>query len=67
MIAPAIVDADEGRDGRIEVSGHLVRHLVYSPLQRLLVALQLPVGLRVERGCQDVLDAGGAQVVAECS
>ena len=67
MIAPIVVVADEGRDCRLEVGRQLIRHLVYIPLQRLVVALQLPVGLRVEGGCQDVLDADHPQVVPEGS
>ena len=48
MIAPVVVVADEGRDSSLKVGGQLIRHLVDVPFDGLVVALQLPVGLRVE-------------------
>ncbi len=67
MIAPVVVVADEGRDSCIKVGGQLIRHLVDVPFDSLVVALQLPVGLRVEGGCQDVPDAYQGEIVPEYS
>ena len=49
MIAPVVVVADEGHNGRLQVGGQLIGHLVYVALQGLVVTLKLAVGLRVER------------------
>ena len=51
MIAPVVVVADEGRDSSLKVAGQLIRRLVDVPFDGLVAALQLPVGLRVERSC----------------
>ena len=67
MIAPVVVVVDEGHDRRLQVGGQLIWHLVCVPLEGLVVAHQLAVGLRVEGGCQDVLDAHHTQVVPEGS
>ena len=55
MIAPLVVVADEGHNGRLQVGGQFMGQLVRVPLESLVVALQLAVGLRVEGDCQDVL------------
>ena len=47
VVAPVVVVADEGCDSRLEVGGQLIGHLVYVALDSLVLALQLPVGLRV--------------------
>ena len=57
VIAPAVVVADEGHDGHLQVWGHLIGQLVHVPLEGLVIALKLPVGLRVEGSSQDVLDS----------
>ena len=48
MVTPAVVVADEGGDGRIEIGRHLVGDLLDVPLDGLMITLQLAVGLRVD-------------------
>ena len=56
MVAPVVVVADEGCDSRLEVSGHLIGDLVDVPLDGLVIALRLAVGLSVVWRGQDVSD-----------
>ncbi len=50
LVVPAmVVEVDELPDRNLQFSWYVVRQLVDVPLQRLVVALQLPVGLRVVR------------------
>ena len=67
VIAAVVVVADEGGYRRVEVCGQLIWNLVDVPLQRLVVPLQLAVGLRVKGRRQDVPDADHPQVVPEGS
>ena len=67
MIAPVVVVADEGGDGCIEVRRQLIGDLVDVPLDGLVIALQLAVGLRVVRRGQDVPDAYQPEVVSKGS
>ena len=61
VIALVVVGAHKSGDCLLKVGRHLVGDLVNVPLQRLVVSLQLAVGLRVEGCCQDVPDADHAQ------
>jgi len=56
-IASVVAVAHETGDGCLEFGRHLIRDLVDVPLDTLVIALQLAVGLRMERCCQDVSDA----------
>ena len=61
MIAQEIVLANESCDSRLQVVRKFIGDLVYVLLQHLVVRIQLPVGLRVEGRCQDVLDTDHLQ------
>ena len=67
MIPAVIVEVDELPDRNLELSRYVVRHLVHIPLQRLVIALQLPVGLRVVRCSEYVPDADQLKVLPEQS
>ena len=63
LVVPAIVvEVDEPPDRNLRFPRHIVRQLVHVPLQRLVVALQLPVGLRVVRRCEYVPDTDQLKV-----
>ena len=49
MITPVVVVSDEGGDGCLEVRRRLIGDLINAPLDGLVIALQLAVGLRVVR------------------
>ena len=67
MIARVVVAGHKGCDGCLEIGRHLVGDLVDVPLDALVVALQLAVGLRVVWCRQDVPDSHEVQVVIEGS
>ena len=48
VVSSAVVVADQGGDGRIEVGRHIVGDLVDVPLDGLVITLQLAVGLRMD-------------------
>jgi len=52
LVVPAeVVVFNEVGDGLLQLARELIKDLVHFPLDGLVVALQLPVGLRVE-GCR---------------
>ena len=75
MVPAVIVEVDELPDRIFQFSRHIVRQLVRVPLQRLMIALQLPVGpfdglrtsLRVVRCSEYVPDADQLKVLPEQS
>ena len=62
---PVVVVAYEGGDSLLQVRRSLVGDLVEVPLDGLVIALQLAIGLRVKGGGQYVPDAHHLQVVPE--
>ena len=63
VVPTVVVEPHEVPDGGLQILYYLVGNLVHVPFQSLVIALQLPVGLRVEGCGQDVLDPHQAQVV----
>ena len=65
VISPIVVVAHEVGDGRIQVCRSIVWDLVHIPFDRLVISLQLAVGLRMIRRSQNVTDAHQVQIVSE--
>ena len=51
MVTVVVVVVDEVGDGPLKLAGEFIRDLVHFPLDALVVALQLAVGLGME-GCR---------------
>ena len=67
VIAREVVVGDKGCDGRLEIGWQLVGDLIDVPLDTLVIALQLSIGLRMIRSRQNVPDSHQVQVVIEGS
>ena len=65
MVAPVIIVVDEFGDGLLQLAREFIKYLVHFPLDALVVALQLPVGLRMKWRRQDMPDANEVQIVPE--
>jgi hypothetical protein len=57
VLAMVVVVINKIGNGRLQVSRHLVRYLVYLLLDTLMVPLQLTVGLGMEGRGQNVMDS----------
>ena len=57
MVTAEVVVVDEVGNGPLQLSGEFISELVYFPLDGLVVALQFPVGLRMEGRRLDMSDA----------
>jgi len=68
IVVPAeVVVVDEVGNGPLQLSGKFISDLVYFPLDGLVVALQFPVGLRMEGRRLDMSDANEVQIVPKSS
>ena len=68
LVVPAeVVVFDEVGDSPLQLAREFIRDLVHFPLDGLVVALQFPVGLRMEGRSQDMSDANEVQIVPKGS
>ena len=65
VIAGMVVVVDEGRDLAFEIAGQVVVLEQDAVLERLMPALDLALGLGMERGAADMLDAPLVQPIGK--
>ena len=63
MVTVVVVVFNEVGDGLLQLAREFIRDLVHFPLDALVVALQLPIGLRMIRCRQDMPDANEVKIV----
>ena len=67
MVPAEVVVFNEVGDGLLQLAREFIKYLVHFPLDGLVVALQLPVGLRMKWRRQDMPDTNELQIVPKGS